>query len=109
MEKRIGYLAGSVRPDDSLAATLLLAYHLEHRRDLLSAFLDALEIPNDNGIIDEDHDMVAPTEEALGKAAGSLFGSFEQAHVELYLASLLVMDNVTWAGMAGVIRSRLGD
>ncbi len=45
VERRVQYLVGRVRPDDALASSLLLAMHLDHRRSLLEAFLDAARDP----------------------------------------------------------------
>ena len=47
-----------MRPDDSLATSLLLALHLGRRQPLLSAFLDRMGIPHDEGMIDPDHELV---------------------------------------------------
>ena len=104
VEKRAQYLARSIRPTDSLAGSLLLALHLEQRRAMLSAFLDALQIPHENGLISEDHDMKLPSAATLGKAAGTLKDGFPQDEVELYLATLYVLDRDTWAGLAPLLK-----
>ncbi len=99
VDKRATYLARSIRANDSLAGSLLLALHLEHRRDMLSAFLDALEIPHENGLIAEDHELKPPKAAALKKAAKALAGQFSADDTELYLATLYVLDRDTWAGL----------
>src|SRR5262245_31512288 len=71
IDKRAHYLARSIRPTDSLAGSMLLALHLEHRRSMLGAFLDALEIPHADGLIDEDHDMKPPAAASLLSAASA--------------------------------------
>ena len=103
VDKRAQYLARSIRPTDSLAGSMLLALHLEQRRAMLSAFLDALKVPHDNGLIAEDHDMKPPTNAALEKAAKTLSKGFPAEEVELYLATLYVLDRVTWAGLAPLL------
>ena len=103
VDKRALYLAKSVRPTDSLAGSLLLALHLEHRRPLLCAFLDALGIPHENGLIAEDHTPKAPTDTAIRKANDALRSSFPPDHVDAYLASLYVLDRETWGGLAAVL------
>lgn len=103
VEKRAGYLARSIRPSDSLASSLLLALHLEQRRPILAAFMDALAIPHTDGLIAEDHDVKPPTAAALTKAAKTLRAAFPEADVELYLASLYVLDRDTWAGLATLV------
>ena len=107
IEKRVAHLVRAVKLGDSLTSTLLLAFHLEHRRPLLVAFLEALGIPHQDGIIAEDHDLQPPEPEALGKAAAVLFERFPAHQVEVYLASLLAMDRVVWGGLADRITLRL--
>jgi len=95
---------GSIRPTDSLAGSMLLALHLEQRRAMLSAFLDALKIPHADGLIDENHEMKPPSTSTLEKAAKSLSERFPANEVELYLATLYVLDRVTWAGLATILK-----
>jgi hypothetical protein len=97
IERRAQYLARSVRPTDSLAGSLLLALHLEQRRPMLSAFLDALGIPHTDGLINEDYNLKPPAAAAVKKAAKLLSESFPAADVQLYLATLHTLDPETWA------------
>jgi hypothetical protein len=99
VDRRAHYLARSIRPTDSLAGSLLLALHLEHRRALLGAFLDALDIPHTDGLINEDHDLKPPTAAAIKKATKALTGKFPLEEVELYQTTLFVLDPETWAGI----------
>ena len=98
-------LARSVRPTETLAGSMLLALHLEKRRDMLAAFLDALGVPHVNGLIADDHDLKPPTRVALQKAAKALSGGFPADQVELYLATLYILDRITWADLATVLGS----
>jgi hypothetical protein len=106
--RRAECLARSVRPTDSLAGSLLLALHLEHRKPLLAAFLDSLGIPHDEGLIRSDHEPVAPDPAALEAAAETLFRTFPRTEVQVYLATLLVMDRGVWGGVEAVLQ-RSGD
>lgn len=108
VDKRAAYLAKSVAPDDGLASSLLLALHLENRRALLGAFLDALGLPHDDGLIAEDHEV--PPQEAgrLSAAAATLFERFDAADVEIYLATLVAIDPGTWGALVDVLRARAG-
>ena len=101
VERRANYLAKSVRPGDSLAGSLLLALHLEERRPMLGAFLDALEIPHENGLIAEGPDPKPPAPAQLEKAAKALLERFPAPDVDLYLSALYVLDRETWAGLKG--------
>ena len=103
VDRRIGYLVRVVRPDDELASALLMALHLGCRQELLSAFLDALQIPNKDGLIDADHDVSPVATEQLEPAVGKLRKRFDRDEVELYLASLLVLDPNTWDGLTEIL------
>jgi hypothetical protein len=100
VERRIDYLLRVVRVDDSLACSLLLALHLEHRVPLLEAFLDRLGVPQIGGLIDEDWDLEPPGREKLAAAAEGIRGQFPAEEVDLYLLSLLAMDPETWGELA---------
>jgi len=104
--QRIGYLLRAVRPDDSLATSLLLALHLGRRQPLLSAFLDRMGIPHDEGMIDPDHELGKPSAEQLADPVARLYAEFPQDQVEAYLACLLAMDPDSWRGLLDVIRER---
>lgn len=99
VEKRAGYVTRGFRPDDSLATSLLLALHMGDRRDVLVAFLDVLEIPNDAGMIDDDYDLMPPEGEKMAAAVASLEEQFPKDRVELYLATLLAVDPETWTSV----------
>ena len=104
--KRVGYLARQVRVDDALAGSLLLALHLGERRLLLVAFLDALAIPHEDGIIDEDYDLLPPDSGPLTTAVAALDEQFPQGAVDLYLATLLAIDPDTWGPLRKVLEER---
>jgi hypothetical protein len=107
LDRRVDYLARAVHPDDSLGSALLLALHMEHRRPMLAAFLDALEIPHENGAIADASQLAPQSPDRLAAAAERLFGEFPADNVEVYLASLLAMDPETWGALATVL-ARLG-
>ena len=106
VEKRALYLARLVRPNDRLASSLLLAFHLKLRRPLLGTFLDALGIPHRDGLISDDHGLGAPEPAALARAASTLFVEHAAEEVETYLAALLAMDPDVWGGLAKLLHER---
>jgi hypothetical protein len=108
LERRIAYLSRAARPDDGLAASLLLALHLETRASMLASFLDFLGIPHENGLIREDHELEPPDPSALEAAVNELFEAFPAEEVSLYLASLLAVDRETWRGLAPLLARRSG-
>jgi len=103
LEKRVDYLLRAVRPDDSMARSLLLALHLDTRRGLLESFLDHLEIPQEGGMIDPDFELQPPTTERLAQAVEKLREDHPDEEVDVYLASLLAMEPETWIGLADLI------
>jgi hypothetical protein len=106
--KRVDYLARAVRPDDSLASSLLRSLHLGHRRELLAAFLDAVGIPQEDGVIDTDTEIELPEPERLGQAIAGLRERFPTDEIDLYIACLLAMDPEPWAPLADVVRPDAG-
>jgi len=106
--KRIDYLARAVRPDDSLASSLLRSLHLAQRRELLAAFLDAVGVPQENGVIEGDTEIELPEPERLAQAIAGLRERFPPEEVELYIACLLAMDPDSWAALADVVRPDAG-
>jgi len=103
VDKRVGYLRKTVRPDDALASSLLLALHLDRRSALLESFLDRLGIPQEGGMIDADHDFEPPPADALRDAVAHLRAEFAPEQVEVYLASLVAMEPEVWGGLVEVL------
>lgn len=98
-ERRAKYLSTYPSMPEALAARLLVSYHLAHQRPLLRAFLDALGLPHENGLISEDQEQALPASR-LGPAAATLDEQFAHADVTIYLATLLTQDPATWAALA---------
>ena len=99
VDKRVDYFVRRVRPDNPLASTLLTTLHLAHRRALLGAFLDALDIPNDDGLIPPGHEAEPAADDRLATAVDDLRGRFDAPDVDLYLATLLALDPDVWGGL----------
>jgi len=106
LDKRADYLSRAVRPDDSLAGGLLRALHLVERSRMLGTFLDGLGIPQHDGVIDGDAEIDAPEPEALASTIGQLRAAYPANDVDLYLATLLALDDEFWAGLADQLRVR---
>jgi hypothetical protein len=84
-----------------VAARLLVAFHLKHRRPMMASFLDALGIAHEAGLIADD-DLQAPTPERLGEAASTLSKNYPSEDVALYLSTLIWQDPATWGPLASV-------
>lgn len=97
-EKKARYLIATPGISGLVAARLLIVYHLEHQRTMMGAFLDALGVPHDRGLI-EDETLEPPDAERLKAAAASLAAAFPAEDVALYLSTLLWQDPDTWGGL----------
>lgn len=85
---------------DAMAARALIVYHLAEQRPMMGAFLDALGISHENGLIHED--AVKPDAAKIGPAAALLTQQFPPDDVRVYLNTLLSQDPETWGGLAGL-------
>ena len=101
LDKRAKYLAQLPAVTDSIAARALVAYHLAHQRPMMGAFLDALGIAHEEGLITAEN-VEPPARTALAKAAADLTRAFPAPDVSLYLSTLHAQDPGTWEGLAGL-------
>jgi hypothetical protein len=100
VEKKARHLASLGQVSDLLAARLLVAYHLEHQRPMMGAFLDALGIAHDEGLI-KDESPTAPEAVKLDAAVAALSAAYPKADVARYFWTLLWQDPDTWGGLQG--------
>jgi hypothetical protein len=102
-ESKAQALAGILDPGESVAASLLVALHLSERRPMLAAFLDALGMPHDNGVLKEEADSLEPPAAAAAhEAVASLAVRFPAHEVGTYLNTLWLQDPERWAALADV-------
>ena len=99
-DRKARQLASLLSLPDTLAARTLAVYHLSEQRPMMGAFLDALGIAHDDGLIRDE--AVTPDAAALGSAAAQLAGQYPPDNVSLYLNTLLCQDPETWAALANV-------
>ena len=99
-ERKARHLASLASLPDSVAARALVVYHLAEQRPMMGAFLDALGITHENGLIKDDN--VTPDPAKVGAAAASLAEQFSADSVSLYLNTLLCQDPDTWGALAQV-------
>jgi hypothetical protein len=104
-ERKARHLATLGSVPDQIAARALIAYHLAEQRPMMGAFLDALGIPHDNGLIQED--SVKPEPEKIAPAAAQIAQQFPPDDVRIYLNTLLCQDPDTW-GALDQVPERLG-
>jgi hypothetical protein len=101
VDRKAKQLASIVSLPETLAARALIVYHLAEQRPMMAAFLDALGIAHEDGLIQEDG--ATPEAEKLAPAAARIAQQFPPADVSLYLNTLLCQDPTTWSGLADVI------
>lgn len=101
LERRAKQLAHMADVSETIATRALIAYHLTSERPMMGAFLDALGIAHENGLITAE-DMPAPAAATIAAAATTLAGAFPQDAVALYLNTLLTQDPDTWAALDGL-------
>ena len=105
VEKKAKHLVAIGAVSELVAARLLVTYHLAHQRPMMAAFLDALGIAHEDGLIN-DEEMEAPAPERLEQAAKTLGAAYPAEDVALYLTTLMWQDPDTWGGLEKVPESR---
>jgi hypothetical protein len=96
--KKARYLAGLPTISDPVAARALVNYHLERQRPMMGAFLDALGIAHEEGLISDE--TVAKPDAAKLRAAAASLGAYPPEDVSLYFATLISQDPDTWGELA---------
>ncbi len=99
-ERKALHLASIPSLPDNLAAKALVIYHLTEQRPMMGAFLDALGLAHENGLIQEENPKPDPGK--IAPAAGKIAEMFPAEHVSIYLNTLLCQDPETWGGLRDV-------
>ena len=100
-ERKAKHLATMLTLPDVMAARTLVVYHLAEQRDMMGAFLDALGITHENGLIQDDD--VKPDPEKISGAVAAISEKFPKESVALYLSTLLSQDPGTWGALDEVV------
>jgi hypothetical protein len=106
-EKKTSYLIRLPNVTDAVAARALVNYHLERQRPMMGAFLDALGIAHENGLIN-DETTVKPESDRLRGAVAAIASSYPAEDVALYLSTLVSQDPDTWGELAGLPETTAG-
>jgi hypothetical protein len=101
LDRKARHLASVGSLPDSIAARALVVYHLAGQRPMMAAFLDALGIAHENGLISEDN--VTPDAAKIPPAVEQLKAQFPTDDVELYLQTLLSQDPETWGALNEIV------
>jgi hypothetical protein len=100
VDRKTRHLASMVTLPDSVAGRALVVYHLAAQRPMMAAFLDALGIAHENGLIQEED--VKPDASKVPAAVARLTEQFPADDVKLYLHTLVCQDPDTWGALRDV-------
>ncbi len=103
VDRKAKHLASIASLPEALAARALVVYHLADQRPMMGAFLDALGIAHDNGLIKDD--SAKPDAAKIAAAAAQIAKQFPAEDVRLYLTTLLCQDPETWGALRDVVMS----
>jgi len=96
-DRKAKHLSGLFSLPDALAARTLVVYHLAEQREMMGAFLDALGIAHENGLIQDDG--AKPDPEKIKPAVATLREKYSPEDVTLYLETLVSQDPETWGAL----------
>jgi len=103
LEKRAHYAATLPLPVEALAQ-LIIAYHFHTQRPMMTEFLNALNIPNENGQIKSEEELPAPETQSLRSAVDGILKNHGREDVYIYLATLHSQGTATWDGLTTLLQ-----
>ncbi len=106
IERKARHLTALAAVSELVAARLLVVYHLAQQRPMMAAFLDALGITHEDGMI-ADEELPAPAAERLAEAARTIAATHPAEDVALYLCTLMWQDYDTWGGLVTTPECRM--
>ncbi len=107
IDKKTKYLVTLPNVSDAVAARALVNYHLGTQRAMMGAFLDALGVTHEEGLI-KDETVVKPESEKLRAAAAQVGEKFPAEDVSLYFSTLVSQDPETWGELAELVQTTDG-
>lgn len=109
-EKKAGYLARDMATMPYLWDAVMISYHFAAHRAMLTDFLNALAIPNDNGHYESSgKDVNPPTAEALEVAVKTLLEKYDHTDVLVYLGAAVTQDEEFWANLKPIVDRMVGE
>ncbi|MGA2246246.1 MAG: hypothetical protein ABSH48_14715 [Verrucomicrobiota bacterium] len=102
--RHVAMLAALTKPQmDAAAGALLRAWLVKKHQAMLVDYLNALNIPNENGVVE---DLPASVDDANLKAAVELLlGKYPHEVVAVYLNAFNDMNNANWANLKTMLES----
>lgn len=101
-ERLVHWTAATLSLPDPIVDDLLKRYLLHDHRGVIISFLDSLNIPHSEGMIEENFDYTTLTNERIQEAARGLLASADRTGSELYL-KYLVLQGDPWTGIEAVL------
>ena len=98
-DRKARYLASIGNLSETLAARLLVLYHLAEQRPMMTAFLDAAGVKHENALIHDD--TPRPDADKIGAGVAAIVKIYPAADVALYLNTLLWQDATAWGALEG--------
>ena len=99
-------LATVLDPGEPLAQGLLVSLHLGARRPLLRAFLDALSLPHEDGVLKEEGEAAPPVAPEQARTGVAALASFPATQVRTYLNTLWLQDPDRWGALEAAADER---
>jgi hypothetical protein len=102
--RHLSMLTALTKPQlDAAAAALLRAWLVKKHKAMLVDFLNALDIPNEEGVVE---DLPTSVDDAKLKAAVDLLvGKYPQEVVAVYLNAFNDMNTANWANLKTMLES----
>ena len=92
-------LASVLDPGEPVAAALLVALHLGARREMLGVFLDAVGLPHEDGILEDEADAATLDVTKLRAGLDALKKRFSAHEIRTYLNTLWLQDPDRWGAL----------
>ena len=105
IERLVNWTAATRSLPDPIVDDLLKKYLLHEHLAVIISFLELLNVPHSEGMIEENFDYASLTNERVQEAARSLLASADHIGSELYL-KYLVLQGGPWAGIEEVLPTR---
>jgi hypothetical protein len=102
IERLVNWTATTMTLPDPIVENMLKEYLLHEHRAVIISFLELLQIPHSEGMIEESFNYATLTSERVQEAARSLLASADRMGAELYL-KYLVLQGGPWEGIEEIL------
>lgn len=109
LEKKADLLASRIGAHDfeQVLEMALMQYHTHEQNDMMKAFLDLWQVPNENGSIEVD-DYRVPTTDQVREGVRQLGDRYDRQDVAIYLATAGLLMGDAWREAAWPVAESLG-